>query len=65
MVLPLVGSVISRSKDDAHGYLPRSVMQFLNCDVLKAVMEQCGLTDVQYFRKTLGFVAIHVGKKPE
>ncbi len=62
-ILPFIGNCISRSKDDAYGYLPRSVMQFPNCDTLKAVMEQCGLTDVQYFRKTLGIVAIHVGKK--
>ena len=63
-VLPFLGNLISRNKDDAYGYLPRSVMKFPNCDALKAVMEQCGLTDVQYHRKTLGIVAIHVGKKP-
>ena len=63
-VLPFLGNLISRNKDDAYGYLPRSVMKFPNCDALKAVMEQCGLTDVQYYRKTFGIVAIHVGKKP-
>ncbi len=63
-ILPFVGNLISRSKDDAYGYLPRSVMKFPNCDALKAEMEQCGLTDVQFHRKTFGIVAIHVGKKP-
>ena len=63
-ILPFVGNLISRSKDDAYGYLPRSVMKFPNCDALKAVMEQCGLTDVRFHRKTFGIVAIHVGKKP-
>ena len=63
-ILPFVGNLISRSKDDAYGYLPRSVMKFPNCDALKAVMEQCGLMDVQFYRKTLGIVSIHVGKKP-
>ena len=62
-ILPFVGNLISRSKDDAYGYLPRSVMKFPNCDALKAVMEQCGLTDVRFHRKTFGIVAIHVGKK--
>ena len=62
-VLPFLGNLISRNKDDAYGYLPRSVMKFPNCDALKVVMEQCGLTDVRYHRKTLGIVAIHVGKK--
>ena len=64
-VLPFLGNVISRNKDDAYGYLPRSVMKFPNCDALKGVMEQCGLTDVQFHRKTFGIVAIHVGKKPK
>ena len=63
-ILPFVGNLISRSKDDAYGYLPRSVMKFPNCDALKAVMEQCGLTEVQFHRKTFGIVSIHVGKKP-
>lgn len=63
-ILPFVGNLISGSKDDAYGYLPRSVMKFPNCDALKAVMEQCGLTDVRFYRKTFGIVAIHVGKKP-
>ena len=62
-ILPFVGNCISRNKDDAYGYLPRSVIQFPNCDALKEVMEKCGLTDVHYFRKTFGIVAIHVGKK--
>ena len=62
-VLPFLGNLISRNKDDAYGYLPRSVMKFPNCDALKTVMEQCGLMDVQFYRKTFGIVAIHVGKK--
>ena len=63
-ILPFIGNLISRSQDDAYGYLPRSVMKFPNCDALKAVMEQCGLTDVRFHRKTFGIVAIHVGEKP-
>ncbi len=62
-ILPFIGNRISGSEDDAYGYLPRSVMKFPNCDALKDVMEQCGLTDVQYYRKTFGIVAIHVGRK--
>lgn len=64
-ILPFVGNLISRSQDDAYGYLPRSVMKFPNCEALKAVMEQCGLTDVRFYRKTFGIVSIHVGKKPD
>ena len=64
-ILPFVGNLISRSQDDAYGYLPRSVMKFPNCEALKAVMEQCGLTDVRFYRKTFGIVSIHVGQKPD
>lgn len=63
-ILPFIGNRISGSDDDAYGYLPRSVMKFPNCDALKDVMERCGLTDVHFYRKTFGIVAIHVGKKP-
>lgn len=62
-ILPFIGNCISRSPDDAYGYLPRSVMQFPDCDALKSVMEMCGLRDVTYIRKTFGIVAIHVGIK--
>lgn len=64
-ILPFVGNLISRNKDDAYGYLPRSVMKFPNCEALKSVMEQCGLTDVRFYRKTFGIVSIHVGRKPD
>ena len=62
-ILPFIGNCISGSEDDAYGYLPRSVMKFPNCEALKTVMEQCGLAEVRFYRKTFGIVAIHVGKK--
>lgn len=62
-ILPFIGNRISRNADDAYGYLPRSVMRFPDCEALKAIMEGCGLTDVRFYRKTFGIVAIHVGKK--
>jgi demethylmenaquinone methyltransferase/2-methoxy-6-polyprenyl-1,4-benzoquinol methylase len=62
-VLPCIGNLISKNKDDAYGYLPKSVMQFPDCEQLKAIMEACGLEDVRFYRKTFGIVAIHVGRK--
>lgn len=62
-VLPCIGNLLSKNKDDAYGYLPKSVMQFPNCEQLKALMEACGLEDVRFYRKTFGIVAIHVGRK--
>ena len=62
-LLPCIGNLISRNRDDAYGYLPDSVMQFPDCEQLKAIMEECGLTDVRFYRKTFGIVAIHIGRK--
>lgn len=62
-VLPCIGNLVSKNEDDAYGYLPQSVMQFPNCEQLKAIMEACGLEDVRFYRKTFGIVAIHVGRK--
>jgi demethylmenaquinone methyltransferase/2-methoxy-6-polyprenyl-1,4-benzoquinol methylase len=62
-LLPCIGNLVSRNRDDAYGYLPDSVLQFPNCEQLKAIMEECGLTDVRFYRKTFGIVAIHIGRK--
>ncbi len=62
-LLPCIGNLISKNRDDAYGYLPDSVMQFPDCEQLKGIMEECGLVDVRFYRKTLGIVAIHIGKK--
>ncbi|MCZ6680567.1 MAG: bifunctional demethylmenaquinone methyltransferase/2-methoxy-6-polyprenyl-1,4-benzoquinol methylase UbiE [Candidatus Poribacteria bacterium] len=62
-LLPCIGNLISKNEDDAYGYLPNSVMQFPDCEQLKALMEKCGLADVRFYRKTLGIVAIHIGRK--
>ena len=62
-VLPFIGNLVSKNKDDAYGYLPKSVMQFPNCEELKEIMGSCGLEDVRFYRKTFGIVAIHVGRK--
>ena len=62
-VLPLIGNLISKNRDDAYGYLPSSVMEFPDCYQLKAIMEECGLVNVNYYLRTFGIVAVHVGNK--
>jgi demethylmenaquinone methyltransferase/2-methoxy-6-polyprenyl-1,4-benzoquinol methylase len=62
-ILPCIGNLISKNRNDAYGYLPNSVMQFPNCEQLGAIMETCGLADVRFYRKTFGIVAVHIGKK--
>ncbi len=62
-VLPFVGNLVSKSRDDAYGYLPKSVLRFPNCEELKTIMASCGLDDVVFYRKTFGIVAVHLGSK--
>ena len=62
-VLPFIGEIIS-GKKGAYKYLPASMLAFPVPDELKKVMEETGLTDVRYYKLTLGAVAVHVGSIP-
>ncbi len=63
-ILPMIGRLISKSKDDAYSYLPKSVLAFPDKFSLKIIMEKCGLEDVKFYTRTLGIVTVHIGKKP-
>jgi demethylmenaquinone methyltransferase/2-methoxy-6-polyprenyl-1,4-benzoquinol methylase len=62
-VLPFIGEIIS-GKKGAYKYLPASMLAFPVPDELKNVMEETGLSDVRYYKLTLGAVAVHVGSVP-
>jgi demethylmenaquinone methyltransferase/2-methoxy-6-polyprenyl-1,4-benzoquinol methylase len=62
-VLPLVGRLISRSRDRAYDYLPASVMEFPDGEELAARLRQHGLTDVKWYPMTLGIATLYVGVK--
>jgi demethylmenaquinone methyltransferase/2-methoxy-6-polyprenyl-1,4-benzoquinol methylase len=62
-VLPFIGEIISEKKG-AYKYLPASMLAFPAPDELKDVMEATGLTNVRYYKLTLGAVAVHVGSVP-
>jgi len=62
-VLPFIGEIIS-GKKGAYKYLPASMLAFPVPDELKNIMEETGLTDVRYYKLTLGAVAVHVGSVP-
>jgi demethylmenaquinone methyltransferase/2-methoxy-6-polyprenyl-1,4-benzoquinol methylase len=62
-VLPLVGRMISRSRDRAYDYLPASVMEFPDGEELAAKLRQHGLTDVKWYPMTLGISTLYVGVK--
>ncbi len=63
-VLPRVGQLISRSKDDAYRYLPQSVMEFPDGEELAKRLERHGLVDVRFYPMTFGIATLYVGAKP-
>jgi demethylmenaquinone methyltransferase/2-methoxy-6-polyprenyl-1,4-benzoquinol methylase len=64
-VLPLVGQLISRSKDNAYRYLPESVMEFPDGAALAERLRRHGLTEVQWHPFTFGIATLYVGNKGE
>jgi demethylmenaquinone methyltransferase/2-methoxy-6-polyprenyl-1,4-benzoquinol methylase len=62
-VLPAVGRLVS-GHATAYRYLPESVANFPEEDVLAGLMRDAGFIDVRWRSLTLGIVAIHVGEKP-
>jgi demethylmenaquinone methyltransferase/2-methoxy-6-polyprenyl-1,4-benzoquinol methylase len=63
-VLPLVGQLVSRSKDQAYRYLPASVLEFPDGKQLGKKLEQHGLLEVVWHPMTFGIATLYVGKKP-
>jgi demethylmenaquinone methyltransferase/2-methoxy-6-polyprenyl-1,4-benzoquinol methylase len=62
-LLPLVGQAVSRSKDNAYGYLPASVLEFPDGEALAERLRAHGLTDVRWYPLTLGIASLYVGRK--
>ena len=63
LVLPLIGQLISRSKDNAYRYLPASVQEFPDGEALAERLQQHGLADVRWFPFTFGIATLYVGTK--
>ena len=62
-LLPRVGQLISRSRDQAYHYLPQSVQQFPDGEALAERLRSHGLTDVKYHPFTFGIATLYVGSK--
>jgi demethylmenaquinone methyltransferase/2-methoxy-6-polyprenyl-1,4-benzoquinol methylase len=62
-ILPLIGQAISRSKDNAYGYLPASVVAFPDGQALAERLREHGLLDVRWYPFTLGIATLYVGIK--
>lgn len=64
-VLPVIGQMISRSKDNAYKYLPESVMEFPDGEALAERLRNHGLIDVKWYPFTFGIATLYVGTKRE
>jgi demethylmenaquinone methyltransferase/2-methoxy-6-polyprenyl-1,4-benzoquinol methylase len=62
-VLPVVGQMISRSKDNAYRYLPASVQEFPDGEALAERLRRRGLTGVLWYPLTFGIASLYVGTK--
>jgi demethylmenaquinone methyltransferase/2-methoxy-6-polyprenyl-1,4-benzoquinol methylase len=62
-VLPFVGQLVSRSRDNAYTYLPASVMEFPDGEPLAAKLRGHGLTEVKWFPLTFGIATLYIGTK--
>ena len=63
-VLPRLGQMVSRSKDNAYRYLPESVRQFPDGEALAERLRGHGLVDVKWHAMTFGIATLYVGTKP-
>jgi demethylmenaquinone methyltransferase/2-methoxy-6-polyprenyl-1,4-benzoquinol methylase len=63
-ILPFVGQLLSRSRDNAYGYLPASVLEFPDGDALAERLRGHGLTEVAWHPFTFGIATLYVGRKP-
>jgi demethylmenaquinone methyltransferase / 2-methoxy-6-polyprenyl-1,4-benzoquinol methylase len=62
-VLPRVGQLFSRSREQAYEYLPASVMEFPDGEALAERMRAAGLRDVRFTPLTFGIATLYVGTK--
>ena len=62
--LPLIGQLVSRSRENAYRYLPESVLRFPDYEALAEKLRGHGLTDVRYEPLTFGVATLYVGVKP-
>jgi demethylmenaquinone methyltransferase/2-methoxy-6-polyprenyl-1,4-benzoquinol methylase len=62
-VLPMIGQLLSRSKDNAYRYLPASVMEFPDGEALAQRLKDNGLIEVRWHPFTFGIATLYVGVK--
>ncbi|MGE5193202.1 MAG: bifunctional demethylmenaquinone methyltransferase/2-methoxy-6-polyprenyl-1,4-benzoquinol methylase UbiE [Deltaproteobacteria bacterium] len=62
-ILPRIGQLISRSRQQAYSYLPASVGEFPYGERLAGLMKECGLATVTFTPLTFGIATLYIGEK--
>jgi demethylmenaquinone methyltransferase / 2-methoxy-6-polyprenyl-1,4-benzoquinol methylase len=62
-ILPAIGQLVSRSKDNAYGYLPASVMEFPEGEELADRLRSHGLVNIDWRPFTFGIATLYIGVK--
>jgi demethylmenaquinone methyltransferase/2-methoxy-6-polyprenyl-1,4-benzoquinol methylase len=63
-ILPCLGQLISRSRDNAYRYLPASVREFPDGEALANRLREHGLTNIRWHSLTFGIATLYVSMKP-
>ena len=64
LVLPLIGSIISKDAKGAYHYLPESVRSFSSAEELTETIRKAGFEAVRVEKLSGGIVVSYVGRKP-
>ncbi len=64
-ILPKVGQSIAPNQYGAYAYLPQSVLEFPDGQVMKDLLSARGLREVVAHELTFGIATLYVGTKPE
>lgn len=62
-ILPIIGQLVSRNRQLAYSYLPQSVAEFPQGDVLAEMMRECGCSSVKWTPMTFGIATLYIGEK--
>lgn len=62
-VLPRIGQLLARNREDAYNYLPASVGEFPQGEQLARRIRAVGLKDVRWFPLTLGVATLYLAKE--
>ena len=62
-IVPLVGRIVGRDAA-AYRYLPQSLVNFPDADVLAGMFAAAGFEHVRYVRLLGGIVTVHAGSRP-